>query len=302
VDNQELVVDLFARDGKPVSFIASARPIQNSAGEVEGAVVVGRDVTELRATEDALRELQKMEAIGQLTGGIAHDFNNILTVITGTIETLIAGVSDRPLLSTIAQMINDAATRGATLTKQLLAFARRQPLQPRPSDVNALIMDAVSLLRPVLGENIDVQAVLGEDVWPAMVDPTQFSMALLNLAINARDAMPRGGRLTIETANAELGSAAGRYPYVRPGAYVMLAVHDTGTGMDEEVQAHLFEPFFTTKEKATGLGLATIYGMVKQSGGYIWAYSKPHRGTTFKIYLPRVDTDAAEEARPAGNG
>ena len=295
VDNQELVVDLFARDGKPVSFIASARPIQNSAGEVEGAVVVGRDVTELRATEDALRELQKMEAIGQLTGGIAHDFNNILTVITGTIETLIAGVSDRPLLSTIAQMINDAATRGATLTKQLLAFARRQPLQPRPSDVNALIMDAVSLLRPVLGENIDVQAVLGEDVWPAMVDPTQFSMALLNLAINARDAMPNGGKVVFATNNVVVRKPAAEAIADLPsGEYVKITVTDTGRGIPVGMRNKVFEPFFTTKPagKGTGLGLSMVFGFVKQSHGHVELLSREGGGTAFELYLPRSSKPA----------
>jgi PAS domain S-box-containing protein len=294
VDNQELVVDLLARGGKPVSFIASARPIQNSAGEVEGAVVVGRDVTDLRATQDELRELQKMEAIGQLTGGIAHDFNNILTVITGTIETLIAGVSDRPLLSTIAQMINDAATRGAMLTKQLLAFARRQPLQPRASNVNALIMDAVGLLRPVLGENIEIEATLGEDVWPAMVDPTQFSMALLNLAINARDAMPNGGKVTFATDDVVVrNSAAGTIGALPSGEYVKIIVTDTGRGIPLGMRNKVFEPFFTTKPagKGTGLGLSMVFGFVKQSHGHVELLSR-EGGTAFELYLPRSSEQA----------
>jgi PAS domain S-box-containing protein len=252
---------------------------------------IGRDVTEQRAGEANFRQAQKMDAVGQLTGGIAHDFNNILTVITGTIGILQDAVADRPPLVAIARLIDDAAERGAQLTKHLLAFARKQPLQPREVDVNALALEAAKLLRPTLGEHIEISSKLEDDTWPAMVDPSQLSTAVLNLALNARDAMPGGGKLTLETRNVYLDEGyAGMHSDVAVGNYVMIAVSDTGVGIAPEHMEKVFDPFFTTKEvgKGTGLGLSMVFGFVKQSGGHLKIYSEPGHGTSVKIYLPRA--------------
>ena len=252
---------------------------------------IGRDLTEKLAAEAQFRQAQKMEAVGQLTGGIAHDFNNILTVITGTIGILAEAVTDRPELEAIAKMIDDAAERGGQLTKHLLAFARKQPLQPREIDVNALVLEAAKLLRPTLGEHIQIQSLLADDAWPALVDPNQLTTAILNLALNARDAMPSGGGLAIETKNTYLDDAyADMHAEVKPGNYVMIAVSDTGSGIAPKDLERVFDPFFTTKEvgKGTGLGLSMVYGLVKQSDGHIKIYSEQGHGTTVKLYLPRA--------------
>jgi len=249
----------------------------------------------LKETERLLRDSQKMDAIGQLTGGVAHDFNNILTVITGTIDILRQGVADRPTLANIARMIDEAATRGADLTRQLLAFARKQPLQPQVTDVNALVVDTAKLLRPTLGQQIEIESMLEDSVWPAMVDGTQLSTALLNLALNARDAMPNGGKLTLETANVSLDEVYTQaHPETGPGSYVMVAVRDTGSGIAAALHHKVFEPFFTTKEvgKGTGLGLSMVYGFVKQSGGHIEIHSEEGKGTAIKLYFPRSDEEA----------
>jgi len=252
---------------------------------------IGRDQTEKLAAEAQFRQAQKMEAVGQLTGGIAHDFNNILTVITGTIGILAEAVTDRPELEAIAKMIDDAAERGGQLTKHLLAFARKQPLQPREIDVNALVLEAAKLLRPTLGEHIQIKSLLADDAWPALVDPNQLTTAILNLALNARDAMPSGGSLAIETKNTYLDEAyADMHAEVTPGNYVMIAVSDTGSGIAPKDLDRVFDPFFTTKEvgKGTGLGLSMVYGLVKQSDGHIKIYSEQGHGTTVKLYLPRA--------------
>jgi signal transduction histidine kinase/CheY-like chemotaxis protein len=244
---------------------------------------------EAEANESKIRQAQKMEAVGQLTGGIAHDFNNILTVITGTIEILADAVADKPSLAAIAKMIDEAAGRGADLTQRLLAFARRQPLQPREVDINDLVVDTVKLLKPTLGEHIEVEALLKDGLPPALVDPSQLTTALLNLSLNSRDAMPRGGRLLIETGRAILDEAyAKENREVQPGQYVMLAVSDTGAGIAKDIQEKVFEPFFTTKAvgRGTGLGLSMVYGFVKQTGGHIKIYSEEGQGTTIKLYLP----------------
>jgi nitrogen-specific signal transduction histidine kinase/CheY-like chemotaxis protein len=249
-----------------------------------------RDLTEKIAAEERHRQSQKMEAVGQLVGGIAHDFNNMLTVITGTIDLLAEGVAEKPQLLSIAKLIGEAADRGAELTGHLLAFARKQPLQPRETDINDLIGAAQGLFRRSLGEQIEIEARLEADAWPALVDPTQLTTALLNLAINARDAMPGGGKLTLETRNVVLDETyAGANPDVRPGNYVMIAVSDTGTGIPEAIRDRVFEPFFSTKEvgKGTGLGLSMVYGFVKQSNGNIKIYSEEGHGTTIRIYLPQ---------------
>jgi PAS domain S-box-containing protein len=256
---------------------------------------IGRDMTEHIALEQQLRQAQKLDAIGHLTGGIAHDFNNILTVISGTIEILADAVMPSPHLAGIARMIDAAAGRGADLTRRLLAFARKQPLQPRSTDVNALVTDTARLLQPTLGEEVEIQITLEPDAWSAMIDPSQLSTALINLAVNARDAMPGGGKLTLETANVILDeSYASTNAEVHPGPYVMIAVSDTGTGIPVAIRDHVFEPFFTTKEtgRGTGLGLSMVYGFVKQSGGHIKVYSEEGHGTTLKLYLPQTNDQA----------
>jgi PAS domain S-box-containing protein len=252
---------------------------------------IGRDVTEQRAAEAQYRQAQKMDAVGQLTGGVAHDFNNILTVITGTIGIIQEAVADRPELVSIARLIDDAAERGAQLTRHLLAFARKQPLQPRDVDVNTLVLEAVKLLRPTLGEQIEILSELADDTWPSMVDPSQLTTAVINLALNARDAMSTGGKLTLETRNVHLDEAyAGMYNEVAAGNYVMIAVSDTGTGISAANLERVFDPFFTTKEigKGTGLGLSMVFGFVKQSGGHVKIYSEVGHGTSVKMYLPRA--------------
>jgi PAS domain S-box-containing protein len=251
---------------------------------------IGRDLTEKQAAEAQFRQVQKMDSIGQLTGGVAHDFNNVLTVITGTIGILADAVADRPELAAITKLIDDAAERGAQLTKHLLAFARKQPLQPREIDVNALTLEAAKLLHPTLGEQISIMPQLTEDAWPALVDPGQLSTAILNLALNARDAMPDGGTLVLETRNIFLDDGyASMNPDVVAGNYVMIAVSDTGSGIPAALIERVFDPFFTTKEvgKGTGLGLSMVFGFVKQSGGHIKIYSEEDHGTSVKIYLPR---------------
>jgi len=250
-----------------------------------------RRFQEIEATESQVRQAQKMEAVGQLTGGVAHDFNNILTVITGTIEILGDAVKDRPQLAQITSLIGAAAARGADLTQHLLAFARRQPLQPRSVNVNALVVDAARLLRPTLGEQIEIESMLAHDSAPALIDPSQLSTAILNLALNARDAMPNGGKLTLETKNVVLDQDYARMnPEVKPGNYVMIAVSDTGEGIPNSLLDKVFEPFFTTKEvgKGSGLGLSMVYGFVKQSNGHIKIYSEEGHGTTVKLYLPQA--------------
>jgi len=263
---------------------------------------------EIEANEAQVRQAQKMEAIGQLTGGVAHDFNNILTVITGTIEILGEAVKDRPQLVQITDMISAAAARGADLTRHLLAFGRRQPLQPRNTDVNALVVDAARLLRPTLGEQIEIESMLAHDSAPALIDPSQLSTAILNLALNARDAMPDGGKLTLETRNVVLDETyPGMTSELKPGDYVMIAVSDTGQGIPGGLLDKVFEPFFTTKEvgKGSGLGLSMVYGFVKQSNGHIKIYSEEAHGTTVKLYLPAAsgvpDALAAEAGVPGGD-
>jgi signal transduction histidine kinase/CheY-like chemotaxis protein len=249
-----------------------------------------------------LRQAQKMLAVGQLTGGIAHDLNNILTVITGTIEILAEGVADRPELLAITRMIDQAGARGADLTQRLLAFARKQPLQPREVDVNALVMEAANLLRPMLGEQVEAHLMLGADTSRALIDPRQLTSAILNLALNARDAMANGGNLIIETGNVVLDDGyAAIHSDVTAGKYVMVAVIDSGHGIPAGILDNVFEPFFTTKDvgKGSGLGLSMVYGFVKQSNGHIRIESEEGRGTTVRIYLPQA-IGVAEPVELAG--
>jgi len=254
---------------------------------------VATEITERKQLEEQLLQSQKMEAIGQLAGGVAHDFNNILTAIVGYTDLLSAEFSADDQRLEDLEEIRKAARRAAALTRQLLSFSRKQVLEPRIIDVNAVVMNLDKMLRSLMSENVELKAQLSGDLASARVDPNQLEQVIMNLAINARDAMPDGGTLTIETGNATLDEDyAARHVSAIPGAYVMLAVTDTGCGMSEEIQARIFEPFFTTKPagRGTGLGLSTVYGIVKQSGGNIWLYSEPGKGSTFKVYLPAVDS------------
>ena len=293
----------------PVHLMISGRPLRDGSGAISGAALVYHDATASRETEHKLLQSQKLDAIGKLTGGVAHDFNNMLTVITGTTETLVAGLAHEPELQKTAELIDQAAERCSELIQHLLAFARRQPLQPRNVDVNATVLDIAKLLRPTLGEQIEVNSILEQEVATAHIDASQLANSLLNMAINARDAMPNGGKLLLETRNVVLDEAyAQANPDAKPGPYVMLAVSDTGTGMSQDVLDKVFEPFFTTKEvgKGSGLGLSMVYGFVKQSGGHIRIYSEIGHGTTIKLYLPpaRGQVEAAPAAAaplPRGN-
>ena len=260
------------------------------------------DITGRRRLEEQLRQSQKMEAVGMLAGGVAHDFNNLLTIITGYSQLILnsLGASDPNRHS--AEQIMKAGERAAALTRQLLAFSRRQVLQPQVLELNKLVTGMSAMLRRLIGEDIDLRLILPAAVGRVNADPGQMEQVLMNLVVNARDAMPAGGTLTIETANVQLDrNSAGRHVAVRPGPYVLLAVSDSGVGMDEATQAHLFEPFFTTKSqgKGTGLGLSTVFGIVKQSGGSVQVYSELGKGTSVKVYLPRIGQPAA--AGPGGS-
>jgi PAS domain S-box-containing protein len=280
--------------------------LRDPSGQLLGFVKITRDVTERRRQQEALEatrvvlaQSQKMEALGQLTGGVAHDFNNLLTVITGAIDML------RRRLQTGERDVDpfiDTAQRGvdraAALTRQLLAFARRQPLEPKSLIPNDLLGGMVDMLRRILGANIAIETDLADDLWRTFADPNQLENAILNLAINARDAMPRGGKLTIESANVQLDEGyAATHEDLAPGDYAMVAVSDTGSGMTQDIVAKAFEPFFTTKDfgQGTGLGLAQVYGFIKQSRGHVNIYSEPGVGTTVKLYLPRLDAPPAAE-------
>jgi PAS domain S-box-containing protein len=285
------------RDGSLLNVQLSVRAARNAARQIEYYETFVRDVTESRRLQQQLVQAQKMEAVGRLAGGIAHDFNNLLTAILGSadlaLDSLPAGVSEREEI----EEIRKAALRAADLTHQLLAFSRQQVIAPTVLNPNDAVAAVDKLLRRLLGEDVELRVVLASDLAAVKVDPSQLEQVVLNLAVNGRDAMPNGGKLTIVTQNVELDQAYVRgHLSAQPGSYVMLAVSDTGVGMDAATQARIFEPFFTTKEKGrgTGLGLATVYGIVKQSGGWIWVYSEPGHGTTFKVYFPRV----AEVAPP----
>jgi signal transduction histidine kinase len=273
--------------------------IRDESGRLVSFAKVTRDMTEKRAAEEQMRQAQKMEAIGQLTGGVAHDFNNLLTVIGGNIETIQRlFASENEKLRHLTGMALGGVERAATLTHRLLAFSRRQPLDPKATDVNRLLIGMSDLLSRSLGEHIKIQMVLSGGLWPASVDSNQLENAVLNLAVNARDAMRSDGKLTIETANIYLDEAyAASHEEVRVGHYVMLAVSDTGSGMTREVMNKAFEPFFTTKKmgEGTGLGLSQVYGFVKQSRGHISLYSQIDQGTTVRLYFPRVTTAEATD-------
>jgi nitrogen-specific signal transduction histidine kinase/ActR/RegA family two-component response regulator len=268
-------------------------------------LVVGQDISERRQLEGQLRQAQKMEAVGRLAGGVAHDFNNLLMVIKGHTELLLGALEPaQPMMRKIEQ-IDRSADRATALTRQLLAFSRMQVLQPQVINLNAIIDEMGKLLPRLIGEDIELLIRTDEDLGTVRADASQMEQVIMNLAVNARDAMPNGGKLVIETANAELDhSYMASHPLMKVGPYIQLVVTDSGTGMDAETQAHIFEPFFTTKEKGkgTGLGLATVYGIVKQSGGFIWVYSELGKGTSFKIYLPRLDQVEDQVGAPHNPG
>jgi PAS domain S-box-containing protein len=272
-------------------------PIRTTDGEIIGFAKITRDMTEKRAMQEQLNQSQKMEAIGQLTGGVAHDFNNLLTVILGNLETIQrqSEHGDERMKRAIDQAMR-GAQRAATLTQQLLAFARRQPLDPKPTDVNLLVTGLSELTRRTLSENIEIRTQLAQDLWRVEVDPHQLENALLNLAVNARDAMPQGGTLTIETHNATVDENSAPSPDFAPGEYVTISVGDTGTGMSAEVVAQAFDPFFTTKPigQGTGLGLSQVFGFVRQSGGQVTIQSEVAHGTVVTIYLPRLTRETAK--------
>jgi signal transduction histidine kinase/ActR/RegA family two-component response regulator len=252
-----------------------------------------RDIGERRALEQQLRQSQKMEGIGRLAGGIAHDFNNLLGVIVACAE-LQAGDEDLESIRSRAAEIRKSAERAAGLTRQLLAFSRKQVLEPKVVDLNAVLADMSQMLERVVGEDVQFRVLASPDLGRVLVDPSQVEQVLLNLVVNARDAMPHGGKITLETQNVEIAADyIDAHPEVKPGRYVMIGAADSGIGMDLETQTHIFEPFYTTKERGTGLGLAMVYGIVKQSAGHIWVYSEPGVGTIFKIYFPRVDDPLA---------
>ncbi|WP_431859206.1 response regulator [Azospirillum sp.] len=286
-------------DGTMVSLRGSFAPMLDPAGGFRGAVLVVEDVTERKRVEEQLRQSQKMEALGKMTGGMAHDFNNLLTVVIGNLDLLSELLDDRPDAAELADSALQASLRGAELTRQLLAFSRCQPLAPETVDVNHLLRGMVRLLGRTLGEPVEIRLIEGAGVWPVRIDPAQLDSVIVNLAVNARDAMPDGGRLIIETRNQTVDQSYGSTrPDIQPGDYAVVEVTDTGIGMLPEVMARIFEPFFTTKplHKGTGLGLAMVYGFAKQSGGHIGVYSEPGIGTRFSLYLPR---DQAAEAMVA---
>jgi PAS domain S-box-containing protein len=294
-------------EGQTVEVAAAASPLYGDDGQHVGHIIVARDITERKraeaertALEAQLRQAQKMEAVGRLAGGVAHDFNNVLTVIAGRSEFLRAQLRPEDPLIRHVDIITQGAARAAKLTAQLLAFSRRQVLQPKIVDLNTVITGLADMLRRLIGENIELVTVPARDLGQVRADPGQIEQVLMNLVVNARDAMPTGGRLSIATANVDRDEVEARYHASKAGPYVMLAVSDTGIGMNAETKARLFEPFFTTKGPGvgTGLGLATVYGIVKQSGGDIWVYSEPGHGSCFKVYLPRAEAPA-DAAAPA---
>ena len=291
------------KDGSAITVRLSGRVVNNPEETAEVVEIIAEDITERRVLENQFRQAQKMEAVGRLAGGVAHDFNNLLMVISGYAEVLLEHTRKNDPLYPKIEAIHQATDRATTLTRQLLAFSRKQLLELKVVDLNIIVEDIKRLLRPLIGENIELQTQLATDLGRTRADAGQIEQVLMNLVVNSKDAMPNGGKITIQSANARLNHEDVRreYSYIHPGLYVVLSVTDTGEGMDKETQLRIFEPFFTTKEKGkgTGLGLSTVYGIIKQSGGYVLVQSEPGQGTTFRIYLPRVE-DALEPVGTAG--
>jgi len=276
------------KEGKRITVWLTVSPLKGPHGEIVGISTIARDITDRKKLEEQLRQSQKMEAVGRLAGGIAHDFNNLLSVIVGYTYVLQSSLPEDEVLKSSAEQVMNAADKASSLTRQLLAFSRRQVLQPEVIDLNNILTGMEKMLPRVIGEDIEVRTVRTPEIKCVKADPGQIEQVIMNLVVNARDAMPEGGKLTLETGDAQFDGHSAAMHNVRPGDYVLLAVSDTGIGMDAETRAQIFEPFFTTKEPGhgTGLGLATVYGIVNQSGGYIWVYSEVGKGTTFKIYFP----------------
>jgi len=293
-----LIVEWLRKNGTVMVVRVSGRAVSNN-GKGNTFELFAEDVTERRVLEQQLRQSQKMEAVGRLAGGVAHDFNNLLMVISGYAEFLLERLGQEPALRAPAQEIANAAGRATSLTRQLLAFSRKQMLAPRILDLNEVVTENLKMLTRMIGEDIELVMIPEASLGAVRADVGQIEQVIMNLAVNARDAMPSGGRLTIQTSNVSVADEDARFHApVQSGNYVMLTIGDTGAGMDAETQSHIFEPFFTTKgSKGTGLGLSTVYGIVKQSGGYIWVDSEAGKGTTFRIYLPRV-VEAAEKPAP----
>jgi PAS domain S-box-containing protein len=286
--------EIVTREGVPRLISWAHTLLREPIHGIVGNASVGSDVTDEKLREERRRLSQKLEAVGRLAGGVAHDFNNLLTIILGYSDLVLLSTTDPTLTESIRE-VKKAAERAASLTRQLLAFSRRQVLQPKVLDLNLVVLDTEKMLRRLIGEDIHLLTVAAHDLGHVKADRGQVEQVLMNLVVNARDAMPKGGKVTIEAANVDLDADYARaHGVVQPGRYVRLSVTDTGHGMDAPTKSRAFEPFFTTKKegKGTGLGLATVYGIVKQSGGYIWVYSEPERGTTFKIYLPRIEAEA----------
>jgi two-component system cell cycle sensor histidine kinase/response regulator CckA len=291
------------KDGKIVTVSLTGRPIRDAEGTLTHFEMIAEDVTERRALEAQLWQSQKMESVGRLAGGVAHDFNNLLGVILGYSEALEDSLEQNSVPRKHAEEIKRAGLRAASLTRQLLAFSRQQVLESKVINLDAVVSEMETMLRRLIGEDVELTAALEPALGQVKADQGQIEQVIMNLAVNARDAMPKGGKLIIETANIDVDEIFTRqHPASIPGRYVLLAVTDTGIGMDEETQARIFEPFFTTKgkDKGTGLGLAVVYGVVKQSGGYIWVYSEPGKGSTFKIYLPRVEEAVERTSQSTG--
>jgi PAS domain S-box-containing protein len=293
---------LVRKDGTPIPYQFSCVPLRNSQGEVIGLTGVGTDISERKRLEEQLWQLQKMEAVGRLAGGVAHDFGNLLTVVHVRAQLALRRLGPDELARRDIELLDEAAERAGSLVKQLLAFSRKQVLEPRVLDLNGVVEEAEQMLRPLIGEDVGLVTSLTPGLGWVKADPIQLEQVLVNLAVNARDAMPEGGTLTVETADVELDEEFTlEHVGASTGAHVVLRVRDTGTGMDEVTRAQIFEPFFTTKEvgKGTGLGLATVYGIVKQHGGYVTVESEPGRGSTFAVYLPRVEAEPEAETEVA---
>ncbi|MGC2474660.1 MAG: PAS domain S-box protein [Candidatus Sulfotelmatobacter sp.] len=287
------------KDGRTITVRISGRAVSSADEPADVLEAIAEDVTDRRALEDQFRQAQKMEAVGRLAGGVAHDFNNLLMVISGYAEVILAGLNVEHPLYEKGRAIQLAADRATTLTRQLLAFSRKQLLELKVVDVNAIVEDMERLLRPLIGENVELSTVRGPEAAHTRADAGQLEQVLMNLVVNAKDAMPQGGKLTIQTQTVVVDERhRGGQQFIHAGNYVLLSVSDTGMGMDRETQSRIFEPFFTTKEKGkgTGLGLSTVYGIVKQTGGYVMVQSEVGRGTTFQIYLPRTEAAAEQHA------